>query len=95
MSNSPNLPAKQPAQRLCLGLAALLLLVGCSKLTMENYQKIQVGQEYAAVVEILGKPDSCSEALFVRNCVWGNEKKNITVSFLSDKVILSTSQNLR
>lgn len=85
----------QPVQRLGLGLAALFLLAGCNRLTMENYQKIQVGLEYAAVVEILGQPDHCSEALFVRNCLWGNEKKNISVSFLSDKVILLTSQNIR
>lgn len=95
MSNSNKTSWLRPVQRLVLGLAALVLLVGCNRLTMENYQKIQVGQQYAAVVEILGKPDSCSEALFVRNCVWGDEKKNITVSFLSDKVILSTSQNIR
>lgn len=76
-------------------LSILALLLGCSKLTMENYQKIEVGLEYPAVVEILGKPDSCSEALFVRNCIWGDEKKNISISFLSDKVLLLTSKNIR
>lgn len=81
--------------RLILAVACLALLYGCSKLTMENYQKIEVGLEYSAVVEILGKPDNCSEALFVRNCIWGNEKKNITVSFLNNQVILFTSSNIR
>ena len=95
MSNNLGILRRPPVQRLGLGLAALAILAGCNRLTMENYRKIEAGQEYAAVVEILGKPDSCSEALFVRNCVWGNEKKNISVSFLSDKVILSTSHNIR
>lgn len=81
--------------RLSLSLAGLALLFGCSKLTMENYQKLEVGLEYPAVVDILGKPDNCSEALFVRNCIWGDEKKNITVSFLNKQVILFTSTNLR
>lgn len=85
----------QVCLRMILVLACLALVFGCGKLTMENYQKIQVGLEYPAVVEILGKPDNCSEALFVRNCIWGNEKTNITVSFLNNRVILLTSTNLR
>jgi outer membrane protein assembly factor BamE (lipoprotein component of BamABCDE complex) len=73
----------------------LALLFGCSKLTVDNYAKLKVGIEYSEVVRILGKPDSCSEALFVKNCVWGNEQKNITVNFLGDKVMLSTSRNIK
>jgi len=77
----------------------LILLVatlcGCSKLTSENYAKIKTGIEYGEVVKILGKPDSCSEALFVKSCVWGDEKKNITVSFVADKAILSASRNIK
>ena len=44
---------------------------------------------------ILGKPDNCSEALFVRNCVWGDEQKNITVGFMGHKVMLFTSNNIK
>ncbi|WP_298436260.1 DUF3862 domain-containing protein [Geobacter sp.] len=80
--------------RLVMVLFALGMLIGCSKLTMENYRKIKVGIEYAEVVKILGKPDSCSEALFVRSCVWGDEQKNITVNFVNDKVMLFTSKNI-
>ncbi|MDA8413101.1 MAG: DUF3862 domain-containing protein [Desulfobacteraceae bacterium] len=76
-------------------LVLALMLFGCSKLTMENYAKIKTGIEYSEVVKLLGKPDSCSEALFVKSCVWGNEQKNITVNFLGDKVILSASRNIR
>jgi len=81
--------------RLILALALLAMLLGCSKLTMENYAKIKMGIGYAEVVNILGKPDNCSEALFVRNCVWGDEQKNITVNFAGDKVILFTSKNIK
>lgn len=76
-------------------LASLAMLLGCSKLTMENYTKIKMGSKYEEVVKILGKPDSCSDALFVRNCVWGDEQKNITVNFMGDKAILFTSKNIR
>ena len=81
--------------RLIIALLMLLLLAGCSRLTMENYGKIRMGLQYPAVVKILGQPDTCSEALFVRSCVWGNEQKNITVNFMGDKVILFTSRNIK
>lgn len=81
--------------RLIVALTFLAMLCGCSKLTMENYAKIKMGLGYAEVVKILGKPDNCSEAMFVRNCVWGDEQKNITVNFAGDKVILFTSKNIK
>jgi hypothetical protein len=81
--------------RLFIALALMALLFGCSKLTMENYSKIKPGLKYVEVVKILGKPDSCSEALFAKSCVWGNEKKNISVNFMGDTVILFTSRNIK
>jgi len=82
-----------------LGMIVLLLmlamLLGCSKLTVDNYAKIKTGIEYSEVVTILGKPDSCSEALFVKSCIWGNEQKNITVNFVNDKAIISSSRNIK
>lgn len=71
------------------------MLLGCSNLTMENYAKIEMGLSYSEVVNILGKPDNCSEALFVRSCIWGDEQKNITVNFVGDKVMLFTSTNIK
>lgn len=81
--------------RTILLLVLIAMLLGCSKLTVNNYAKIKTGMTYSEVVGILGKPDSSSEALFVKNCVWGNEQKNISVNFVGDKAILSTSKNLR
>ena len=75
-------------------LALIAMLLGCSKLTVDNYAKIKTGLAYSEVVALLGKPDSCSEALFVKSCIWGNEQKNITVNFIGDKVMLSASKNL-
>ncbi|GAB7024897.1 DUF3862 domain-containing protein [Geotalea toluenoxydans] len=74
-------------------LIMLAVLYGCSKLTTENYEKIKMGMDYGEVAGILGKSDSCSEALFA--CIWGNEQKNITVNFVGDKAILFTSKNIR
>lgn len=81
--------------RMIVLLVLVALLPGCSKLTVDNYAKLKVGIGYSEVVGILGKPDSCSEALFVKSCTWGNEQKNITVNFMNDKAILSSSRNIK
>jgi hypothetical protein len=81
--------------RLMVGLSLLTILCGCSKLTMENYSKIKMGSEYGEIVTILGKPDNCSEALFVKSCTWGDDQKNISVKFAGNKVVLFTSKNIK
>ncbi len=79
-----------------LVLASLaLFLFGCSKLTLENYNKLKPGMSYEEVTAILGKPDNCSEVLFTRNCTWGTEKRNAAVVFVGGKVILFSSTNLQ
>ena len=70
-------------------------LFGCSKLSLENYNKLKVGMPYEEVQTILGKPASCSEALFTRNCTWGDEKRNVAVVFVGGKVMLLSSTNLK
>ncbi len=82
-------------RRSMLIFALIAALTGCSKLTRENYEKLKVGMGYDEVVKILGKPDTCSGALFAKNCVWGSDQKNITVSFVGDKVVIYASKNLR
>jgi hypothetical protein len=76
-------------------LVLLALLTGCSKLTADNYARITTGVEYREVVRILGTPVSCSEVVFVKSCIWGNEQKNITVSFMGDTTILTGSKNIK
>jgi hypothetical protein len=75
-------------------LAASISLTGCTKLTQENYDKIKMGMEYAQVLEILGKADSCDSTAVMKSCAWGDEKRQIKVQFVSDKVVLYTSKGL-
>ena len=80
---------------LALLLAALLVTVtGCSKLTTENYDQLKIGMSYSQVIALLGKADECSGAIGLKNCRWGNDKKNIVVNFAGDKVILFAAQGL-
>ena len=73
---------------------SLLLLVGCSKLTVENYDRLKVGMSYAEVTALLGKPDECSDAMVVRNCRWGSYTKYATVNFVADKAVLFNAEGL-
>jgi hypothetical protein len=81
--------------RTLLGLALLLALLGCSKLTMDNYNKITVGMSYDEVVKLIGKPDKCDDAMGLRTCTWGDESRSVHVNFVGDKVLLFSSSNLK
>jgi len=78
-----------------VGAALLLLVLGCSLLTQENYNKITVGMSYDQVTTLIGKPDACDDVMGVRNCVWGDEKRSVQVGFVADKVLLFSANNLK
>ena len=85
----------QPIQRL-LVLLCIVLLVGCggNPITKDNYNKIQTGMTLAEVESILGSgtEQASSDASFggisidMKNMVWQNEDKIISITFSHDKV---------
>ncbi|MDJ0783183.1 MAG: DUF3862 domain-containing protein [Desulfosarcinaceae bacterium] len=77
-----------------LCIALLLLGVGCSKLTKENYDKITMGMNYDEVIAILGEADECGGAVGVQNCSWGGEEKYIKINFVGKKVVLYSAKGL-
>jgi hypothetical protein len=83
------------ATRLLCAAAIALAAAGCSKLTVENYDRIKVGMAYEEVKALIGAPNQCSDVLTVKSCTWGDEKRHVQVSFVADKVVLFTSENLR
>lgn len=76
-------------------MGLLLTMLGCSKLTLENYSKITVGMQYDEVSRLIGPPDECDDVMGVRNCLWGDETRSINVSFVAGKVLLFSSNNLK
>lgn len=76
-------------------LALALALPACTKLTVENYDKLKMGMSYGEVKQVLGAPDKCSDVLAVKSCTWGTESRYVQVNFVADQVILFTSSNLR
>jgi len=71
-----------------------VIFLGCTKLNRENYDKIKLGMSYEQVVDIIGSPDKCDAALGMKNCIWGNDRKNITIKFVADKVVLPSLKGL-
>lgn len=80
--------------RSLVATSMILLLLGCSRITLENYNKIGVGMSYDEVTALIGSPDRCDDVMGVRNCLWGDEKRAINVSFVGGKVLLFSSSNL-
>lgn len=81
--------------RVLIGAGMLLVLLGCSKLTLENYNKIEPGMSFDEVTRLIGQPEKCDDVMGVRNCSWGDEKRSINVTFAGNKVLLFSSSNLK
>ncbi|NCS65553.1 MAG: hypothetical protein COS39_07160 [Hydrogenophilales bacterium CG03_land_8_20_14_0_80_62_28] len=78
-----------------IGIILLTTLLGCSKLTVQNYSKITVGMPYDEVVKLIGAPDKCDDLMGLRSCNWGDDKQSVAVSFAGDKALLFSSKNLK
>jgi hypothetical protein len=71
-----------------------VVLTACSRLSLENYDRLGVGMSYAEVIDILGKPDQCSDAMLVRTCRWGTDTRHASVNFVADKLVLHSAEGL-
>ncbi len=73
-----------------LALAVLLLLAACSKVTQENFAKIQNGMSEAEVHALLGKPGESSNitvlGLSGTSSRWVSNDGMIAVQFVNGKV---------
>ncbi len=72
----------------------LLAIMGCSKVTPQNFEKLNSGMSYEEVRKIIGEPTNCESMIGVKTCVWKDGEKTIDVKFLTDKVLLFSSSNL-
>ena len=79
---------------LIICLASILVLSGCGKVNRENYNKLKVGMEYDEVLKILGKADNCESILNMKNCIWKESSKSITINIVADKVVFLSSHGI-
>jgi hypothetical protein len=75
-------------------LVPIFILLGCSKINKENYDKLKVGLEYEEVLKIIGKPDECESTLNMKNCIWEEPSKSIKIIIVADKVFFLSSQGI-
>ena len=83
-------------KRSVIALSALFILSSCSKLSIENYDRLETGMKYEEVLTIIGKPDECNEKLGTRSCIWGDDKgSNIKANFINERAILFSHDELQ
>ena len=79
------------AGALCLAISLSLISCGGSKLTQENFEKIQTGMTLAQVQAILGEPTESSSvdvAVFSGTVSkWKQGDVTITIQFVNGKVV--------
>ncbi len=73
------------------GVAVVVLLAACSKVTPENYARIEAGMTREEVYAVLGKPDEVSGGgiggLTTESEVWKGSGHTIQLRFVSGKLI--------
>lgn len=47
------------------------------------------------VTALLGSPTHCDDVMGVKSCRWGDDKRNVTINFVGDQVILHAAENIR
>ncbi|MHB0774742.1 hypothetical protein [Halomonas sp. WWR20] len=79
-----------------LMLVGMTGLAGCAgRLTMDNYEQLEVGMARDRVESILGEPSHCSGAAMVASCRWGSGRRFIQAQFIGDKAITYQYQGLK
>lgn len=65
-------------------------LLACSKISQENFNKVQVGMTYDEVTSILGKPTDSQSLTILKmaatSATWRDSGKTISIQFLDNKV---------
>ena len=84
--------ARRRVQVVGMILLCSILLLGCgSKVSQENFNKIQTGMTQAEVTSILGNPTESSSIAFGpiggTTSTWKENSGTITIQFVNDKVI--------
>jgi len=87
--------SRHPLRAIVILAVTGVLLSACgNRVSLDNYNKLKTGQSFDEVKKIVGEPARCDEALGIRACAWGDEKRGFSVNFVADKVLLLSAHNL-
>ncbi|WP_255987601.1 DUF3862 domain-containing protein [Chitinolyticbacter albus] len=82
--------------RFAVLFASLFLLIACSRLTPEQYAKIESGMPRSAVIELLGEPDQTDGASMLgfsgERAIWQSGDTTLTIRFVNDQVFSKDMQ---
>ncbi|WP_421134321.1 DUF3862 domain-containing protein [Alteromonas sp. A079] len=82
--------------KLLLTLSAVFALAGCSKLTKENYELLEMGMSQEEVEAIIGDADNCGNMMGTTACTWGEQdSKFVKVVFMGDKAVTFSYEGLK
>ncbi len=74
-----------------LMLAMLVLLAACSKITAENYSKVNSGMSRAEVVALIGEPTQTESGSVLgikgETATWHEGKITINAQFVNEKLL--------
>lgn len=86
------------AKLLMVSTCVCLLLVGCSRLTQANFDKVKPSMSMSEVTAILGEPtktDSVNIAgISGTTATWKDAHAEITIQFLNEKVAVKAFNSL-
>lgn len=75
-----------------LMLSFAVVLLGCTKITEQNYNRIEVGMDEGQVNLILGPPTKSDSVNFfganATTSVWNTQNTEITILFINHKVVI-------
>lgn len=73
---------------------ACMMLFSCSKVTQENFEKIQTHMTIDQVISVLGKPTNSEKinlgGISGISAIWRDANGEIDIQFLNDKVIVKS-----
>jgi hypothetical protein len=73
----------------------IVFLSACSKLTKDNYEKLEVGMSQDEVKAIIGSSGNCAKSMGTLTCIWGSEEgKHIQVRFIADAAVTFSNNGL-
>lgn len=77
-----------------LVILCFALLIACSQVTQENFDKIQPGMSKEQVINLLGKPTKMASisigGLSGTSATWDSKVGLVTIIFINDKVQLKS-----
>ncbi|MGI9278800.1 MAG: hypothetical protein ACR2PX_04115 [Endozoicomonas sp.] len=76
-------------------MAGLVVAAGCAHVNQNAFQQLDVGMSIERVEGILGKPESCSNELGNRECIWRDGDREVRVSYINNKAVVFSSNGLQ